>query len=132
MRRDKIAIALKIRGSVLKQAGEIPTFKLHHPCSNQAGTHSHNAKSQVRRLPLSPQSLHRGEEAQYLPSASSWLCYSARHGVPVTAGSLQQTGSSIRRGEAFFPCQIGYTKMALFVRVTCPILALLLSLSHAA
>jgi hypothetical protein len=44
MRRDKIAIALKIRGSVLKQAGKIPTFKLHHPWSNQAGTHSHKAK----------------------------------------------------------------------------------------
>src|SRR5438270_9827785 len=99
----------------------------------QSGRQSpRKAKSQVRRLPLHPQSLHRGAEAQYLPSASSWPCCLARCVVPVTAGSLQQTGSLTRRGAASFPCQIGYTKMGVYGGLTCPNPALLLSLSHAA
>src|SRR6478672_10393789 len=99
--------------------------------SNQARQKRGRIKSQGRRLPLRPQFLHRGVEAQYLPSVSSWPCCSTRPGVPVTAGLLQQTGSWSCRG-ASFPCQIGYTKMAPFVGLTCPNPALLLSLFHAA
>src|SRR5438270_8931537 len=62
------------------------------PEFHQADTSSDKAKSQVRRLPLYPQFLHRGAEAQYLPSASFLPCCSTRHGVPVIVGLLHQTG----------------------------------------